>query len=277
MLSWSVLVESLPWKIIFLLIPLDPSSIMRLLSSNSDGTFSLTKFDSSEVPCYAILSHNWGPDSEEVTFQELTSGIERNKSGYKKIRFCGKQAKKDGLSYFWVDTCCIDKSNAIELQTAINSMFEWYKNAAKCYVYLFDVSLPDDDKVKNGSDLDFDSAFRASRWFTRGWTLQELLAPSSVEFFSTNEKRIGDKKSLKNIIHEITGIPVETLQEYKSAKFSVEERISWISKRQTTHQEDMVYALLGIVEIFLPLNYGEGRDNALERLRAEVERCFPSR
>ncbi|KAH8660895.1 kinesin light chain 3 [Tricladium varicosporioides] len=248
---------------------------MRLLSCTGDGTFSLTEFCDSEVPCYAILSHTWGPDGEEVTFQEILSGIKSNKPGYDKIRFCGEQAKRDGLSYFWVDTCCINKSDAIELQTAINSMFRWYKNAAKCYVYLVDVSIAD-DKIKSGPELDYESAFRESRWFTRGWTLQELLAPSLVEFFSADYKRFGDKKCLESLIHEITGIPVKAVQRYDQAKFSFDERVSWVTKRHTKHEEDMVYSLLGIFGVFLPLNYGEGQDNALQRLRDEVEKRFPS-
>jgi hypothetical protein len=180
------------------------------------------------------------------------------------------------LRYFWVDTCCIDKSDAAELQTAINSMFQWYKNAAQCYVYLPDISISDVSVVRDGSDIDFESAFRASRWFTRGWTLQELLAPSSVEFFSADFKRFGDKKSLECLINEITGIPIEVFQGYDLAKFSVKKKVSWVSKRQTKYPEDMIYSLLGLVGVFLHLNYGEGQDNALRRLRDEVERCFPS-
>ena len=113
---------------------------MRLLSTNTDGGFSLTSFTRNNIPSYAILSHTWGADDQELTFQDMINGSGRNKAGYRKIQFCGDQAKKDGLQYFWVDSCCIDKSDAIELQTSINSMFRWYQNAAKCYVYLSDIS-----------------------------------------------------------------------------------------------------------------------------------------
>ncbi len=117
---------------------------MRLLQRSNTGEFSLTKdfVGDDTIPPYAILSHTWGADTEEVTFEDLTDGTGKDKPGYEKIRFCGEQARRDGLQYFWVDTCCIDKANDTELSQAINSMFRWYRNAAKCYVYLSDVSRP---------------------------------------------------------------------------------------------------------------------------------------
>jgi hypothetical protein len=113
---------------------------MRLLHVNADGGISLTTFRSNNTPGYAILSHTWEVDNQEFTFADMTSGVGNSKAGYKKIQFCGDQAQKDALRYFWVDSCCIDKSNSTELSEAINSMFRWYRNAAKCYVYLSDVS-----------------------------------------------------------------------------------------------------------------------------------------
>jgi len=245
---------------------------MRLLERDSTGKLRLTKdLGKDDVPPYAILSHTWGDDDKEVTYKDLSEDTGKSKAGYHKIRFCGEQAARDGLQYFWVDTCCIDKTNAVELQSSINSMFRWYKNARKCYVYLSDTSIPE-DKVGNYSNGDIESVLRAARWFTRGWTLQELLAPSSVEFFSTNYKRIGDKVSLEPLIHEITGIPVEALKGYDLTKFSVEERVSWVAKRETKHEEDIAYSLFGFFGIFLPLLYREGRENAFRRLREEVNR-----
>jgi hypothetical protein len=123
---------------------------MRLLRVERDsaGQLSLTKdFIGDNIPKYAILSHTWGADVEEVIFQDLMNRTGENKSGYKKIDFCRDQAERDGLRYFWVDTCCIDKANSTELAEAINSMFRWYRNAAKCYVYLSDVSTNDLDQV----------------------------------------------------------------------------------------------------------------------------------
>jgi hypothetical protein len=152
---------------------------MRLLQLIGDCNFRLTKFAEDEVPPYAILSHVWGPDGTEVAYKDILDGNKSDKAGYTKLRFCAAQAKEDRLQHFWIDTCCIDKSDAIELQTAINSMFRWYQRAAKCYVFLPDVST---GKHSRSSEPLWESAFRQSRWFTRGWTLQELLAPRSVEF-----------------------------------------------------------------------------------------------
>jgi hypothetical protein len=112
---------------------------MRLLKYEEDGKLTITSFEDAILP-YAILSHTWGADAEEVTFADLAKGNGKHKSGYKKIRFCGEQAQQDRLQYFWVDTCCIDKTDKAELSLAIQSMFRWYQNAATCYVYLSDVS-----------------------------------------------------------------------------------------------------------------------------------------
>lgn len=170
---------------------------MRLLERQSNGGFRLTDDlldkDVSRYP-YAILSHRWGQASEEVTFEDMQKSSGRDKAGYKKIEFCGEQASKDDLKYFWVDSCCIDKKNAVELSEAINSMYRWYSRAARCYVYLSDVSACDEDGHTTQSTLD--GEFRTSEWFLRGWTLQELLAPGFVEFFSLESKRLGDKISL---------------------------------------------------------------------------------
>jgi hypothetical protein len=187
---------------------------MRLLESNSAGQLSLTKdLIGDDIPKYAILSHTWGVDTEEITFKDMMDGTGEDKLGYKKIWFCGEQARRDGLQYFWVDTCCIDKSSSAELQEAITSMFCWYQNADRCYVYLSDISSPTFDTNDELSELPWESAFRKSRWFTRGWTLQELLAPRSVEFFSREGYRLGDKRSLEQHICEITRITVQPFKE----------------------------------------------------------------
>ncbi|RYO93045.1 hypothetical protein DL762_001308 [Monosporascus cannonballus] len=217
---------------------------MRLLKC-SDGQFKLTNDLVHDIPSYAILSHTWGPDTEEVTFRDLVDDTGKDKIGYEKIKFCAEQAKRDGLQYFWVDTCCIDKSNNTELSRAINSMFRWYQNAARCYVYMSGISATGYESSQQ-SGLAWESAFRAHRWFTRGWTLQELLAPTSVEFFTQDGRRLGDKKSLEQQIHEITGIAVPALRGSDLSQFDVEERFKWAEARQTTHEEDWAYCLLGI-------------------------------
>jgi hypothetical protein len=245
---------------------------MRLLERNNDGEFSLTRNFHDHIPQYAILSHTWGADTEEVNFRDLIDGTGKGKDGYRKIRFCGEQASYDGLQYFWVDTCCIDKSNSTELAEAINSMFRWYRNAAKCYVYLSDVSTAKQKRSISLSEFAFESAFRASRWFTRGWTLQELLAPRSVEFFSQEGKLLGDKKSLELLIHEITGIAVSAIHGAPLSQFGVKERLLWAENRQTTREEDKAYSLLGIFDVYMPLIYGEGRHNAFNRLIEEIDK-----
>jgi Heterokaryon incompatibility protein (HET) len=242
---------------------------MRLLRVDEYGEFRLTDDLIDSILPYAILSHTWGEDHEEANFQDLTRGPRNTKPGYRKLRFCAQQAARDGLQHFWVDTCCIDKSNYTEYSEAINSMFRWYSKAAKCYVYLSDVSTNDCDQV-NPPSQSWELAFRNSRWFTRGWTLQELLAPPSVEFFCSSGNRLGDKSSLERQLHEITGIAVRALQGTPLAEFGVDERMSWAKARQTKRDEDRAYSLLGIFNVYMTLIYGEGTENAFHRLQKEI-------
>lgn len=245
---------------------------MRLLTRlPGDDGFKLTTFDDNSAPPYAILSHTWTA-GQEITYKELLAGTGINKSGYAKLRFCGDRARADGLQYFWVDTCCIDKATSIELSTAINSMFRWYRRATKCYVYLSDVSVPNEVTDAEALRISWEQAFRRSWWFTRGWTLQELLAPASVEFFSHEGKRLGSRISLEQEINEITGIPSRALRGQKLNEFSVEERMRWAAGRTTTVMEDKIYCLLGIFGVFLPLIYGEGEDYATMRLKEEIQK-----
>jgi hypothetical protein len=239
---------------------------MRLLQREADGHFSLAEFVGRSIPQYAILSHTWGPDNEEVTFKDLRKGVGKSKVGYQKLVFCSKQAASDGLDFFWVDTCCIDKSSSAELQEAINSMYKWYYKATKCYVYLSDVAT--------ASLSQMDQSFEKSRWFTRGWTLQELLAPTSVAFFSREGDRLGDRDSLMPQITKVTGIPHKALQLHGSplSQFSVEARMSWLGERETKREEDAAYCLLGLFDVHMPLLYGEGREKAFNRLREEINK-----
>lgn len=260
---------------------------MRLLLQDETGEFSLREFGDDKIPPYAILSHTWD-EGEEVTFDNLKHGTGKKKTGYNKIRFCGQQAKLDGLQYFWVDTCCINKENSAELQKAINSMFRWYRNATRCYVYLSDVSIRRKETshwadliwkpftTQEASDplaeYTWEPAFEKSRWFTRGWTLQELLAPASVEFFSYECERLGDKNSLEQMICKITNVPKLALQGASLSRFSNKERFSWIECRQTKVEEDKAYSLLGIFGVELPLRYNEGSANAFKRLEEEIDK-----
>jgi tetratricopeptide (TPR) repeat protein len=236
---------------------------MRLLQVKDGDVFSLVERVGNNIPPYAILSHTWGADEDEVTFRDLVDSTGGTKAGYSKIRFCAQQATKDNLYYIWVDTCCIDKSSSAELSEAINSMFRWYYDAAKCYAYLPDVSTSGFTKI--------DQSFQRSRWFTRGWTLQELVAPRLVEFFSVEGERLGDRASLLQEIHAITGISIQALGGSPLSQFTVNERLSWAHRRQTKREEDAAYCLLGLFDIHLPLLYGEGQKKAFIRLQKEIE------
>jgi ankyrin repeat protein len=244
---------------------------MRLLRLEDSGKLSLVEHVGRDIPPYAILSHTWGADSEEVTFRDLTGGTGLGKVGHRKLTFCGEQARTDNLQYFWVDTCCIDKSSSAELTEAINSMFQWYQNANKCYVYLSDVSVDSSVPSDLPSQRTWKQAFKESRWFTRGWTLQELIAPKSVEFFSAECQQLGTRASLLQEIHDITGVPIQVFQETPLSYFSIDERMSWTEKRKTKREEDAAYCMLGIFNIYMPLIYGEGQTNAFIRLRREIQ------
>ncbi|OTB15097.1 hypothetical protein K445DRAFT_61431, partial [Daldinia sp. EC12] len=218
----------------------------------------LEEFNGESIPPYAILSHTWG--KHEVTFQDLSKWGHKILDGYTKIEGCCRRAAKDGLDYVWIDTCCIDKSSSAELSEGINSMFQWYKRSAVCYVYLSDVSADDDP-------FEVSSEFRRSRWFTRGWTLQELLAPMELVFFDKvwNEIRIG----LLTLLSDITNIPKKALDTGDFSKFCAAARLAWAANRKTTRIEDVAYSLLGLLEVNMPLLYGEG-EKAFLRLQEEI-------
>ncbi|OQV03579.1 WD domain-containing protein [Cladophialophora immunda] len=239
---------------------------MRLLERQPDGDLVQREFTDKDAPPYAILSHTWLENNEEeVTFQDVVDGSGKRKAGWEKIAFCSNRAAADGLRYSWIDTCCINKKIYAELQKAISSMFRWYQRSTKCYVYLSDVSFHD-------TQAPWEQAFQESRWFTRGWTLPELLAPASIEFFSRDAHRLGDMRSLERQIHEITAIPVTALRGKPLYQFSVNDRMRWKESRDTTKEEDLAYSLLGIFDVEMPLEYGEGRVAAFERLRKEIDK-----
>jgi hypothetical protein len=243
---------------------------MWLLSRSDHGGYRLTEFyNEGDVPPYAILSHRClQPDAAEPTFNDLREGLGQEKLGYQKIEFCGEQAERDGIEYFWVDTCCINKESHNEHQYALRSMFHWYRRSEKCYVYLNDVRGSDTPIIPRS----WDSEFYKSSWFTRGWTLQELLAPRSVEFFTYEGARLGSKILLAEQISEITRIPAEALNGRTLSQFSREERFGWSQSRETTIPEDRAYSLLGIFGVDMPIAYGEGAGGAIRRLEEAIER-----
>ncbi|RYO96410.1 hypothetical protein DL765_011600 [Monosporascus sp. GIB2] len=232
---------------------------MRLINVK---TRKLESFIGDGVPPYAILSHTWGKCEEELSFRDIQTGNIK-KAGKIKLKGCCEQAKKDNLGYAWIDTCCIDKTDSVELGEAINSMFRWYRNASICYAYLSDVPSGDDPK-------DPGSRFFASRWFRRGWTLQELLAPKKLHFFDQTWTSIGTKQKMWGSIETITGVPREFLVGWAELyEASVAQRMSWAAQRETTREEDIAYCLLGIFDVTMPMIYGEG-DKAFGRLQEEI-------
>ncbi|KAF8847351.1 HET-domain-containing protein, partial [Acephala macrosclerotiorum] len=258
---------------------------MRLLHTT---TRQLEAFPENQIPRYAILSHTWGTPAEEASFQDLQGGAPgpvdhlilthwTARPGWKKIEGASAQSLKYDCRYLWVDTCCIDKSSSAELQEGINSMFRWYESAEICLAYLSDVSPNHDPGA-------LDSSFRNARWFTRGWTLQELLAPKNLVFFDQDWNVLGTKESLSGIIEDFTDISARYINwaeqyplssgfvgdAYESlSEASVAERMSWAAGRQTTRKEDMAYCLLGLFGIHMPMLYGEG-DRAFAKLQEEI-------
>jgi Heterokaryon incompatibility protein (HET) len=215
-----------------------------------------SKLHAEELKLKAILAKN-PPSQSPIAFPAIHDVSVRGKAGYEKIRYASNQAIVDGFRFLWADTCCIDKTSSAELSEAINSMFQWYQQASICYAYVEDVMLDD---------------FNTSRWFTRGWTLQELLAPSQVYFYGTRWTTLGSKFDLANQISEVTGIDLDTLLSAdRLRKKSIAQRMSWASRRQTTRLEDAAYCLLGIFGVNLPLLYGEG-ENSFIRLQEEIMR-----
>jgi len=267
-----------------------------------------TYFDR-KVPEYAILSHTWGDN--EFTFQDFRDA----KRGWwkrritpwsKKIDGCCAQAASDGIQYVWIDTICINKSSSAELSEAINSMYRWYAEAAVCYVYLSDVrhsSRACEIQAGSGDGAKQVRAWsallepalveqiRRSRWFTRGWTLQELLAPSRSRFFDADWKCVGysgwacgtfktlngqasSAPRLTTLLAEITGIPSKFLLSHSQiTEASIAMRMSWAAGRRTTRIEDTAYCLLGLFGVNIPLLYGEG-EGAFVRLQEEIMKKY---
>ena len=236
---------------------------MRLLHLLPDGGIVPREFTGTDIPPYAILSHTWHVDnSQEVTLRDLEGGVANTKLGHQKIEFCAKQALADGLEYCWVDTCCIDKTSSAELSEAINSMFRWYQQAAICYVYLLDLD-------RDAFEKDF-SCLGACRWFSRGWCLQELLAPKRLHCYSSDWSYIGSKSTLRDLICDITKIDLDVLED-PSLLYTkpIARRMSWAARRITTRPEDMAYSLLGLFDVQMPMLYGEG-SKAFVRLQEEI-------
>jgi len=239
---------------------------MRLLNAQ---TLSLVEFyDQDSTPDYAILSHRW--ETEEVTFQEMAGRPSRTtkaKLGFQKIWQFAQRAKKDRIDWIWVDTCCIDKPSSAELSEAINSMYRWYANSKVCYAFLSDVS-PKPPK-RSDDHASWQQEFEASAWFTRGWTLQELIAPRRLVFVSRQWSTIGTKDDVDLGIEDITGIPQYVLDTQDIFDISLAKRMSWAAGRTTTRVEDAAYCLMGLFDVNMPMLYGEG-ERAFIRLQEAI-------
>lgn len=232
---------------------------MRLVNTS---TLELHESVGSDIPKYAILSHTW--EDGEVLFHDMANLGALHLPGFAKISKLCERARSESLEFAWIDTCCIDKSSSAELSEAINAMYEWYRRASVCYVYLSDISvLAHNDEEK----ADREKKFKDCRWFTRGWTLQELLAPRYVKFFDKDWIHFGSRRSLVPALVSVTGIDATHLERPHWA--SIATRMSWASSRKTTRVEDVAYCLLGLFEINMPLLYGEG-EKAFQRLQHEI-------
>ncbi|CCM05770.1 uncharacterized protein FIBRA_08003 [Fibroporia radiculosa] len=222
---------------------------------------------------YAMFSHRWLSAGLEPTFQDLASPDSdwqgRTGAGYDKLRKFLEKAQVFGCMLAWSDTCCINKTSSAELEEAIRSMFRWYRNSHMCIAYLSQSSSPAD--------------FADEVWFSRGWTLQELLAPPAMKFYGRNwEPLTGDedlewhdkrRDSFLNEITKVTSIPYRDLFNYHPGTDRVHEKMLWASHRRTTKTEDMAYALIGIFDITMPIAYGEGAWAFVRLVEAIMGRC----
>ena len=266
------------YRLVFLTTAGIKISSMRLLHVKE---LRFEEFFDSDIPRYAILSHRWGKD--EVSYQDFLAGRKKDSEGYKKILACceyvmhhvrdeeseeeeeeEEEGPSSSVDWVWIDTCCIDKSSSAELTESINSMYRWYEKAVICYAYLKDVNGAEERNVTL-------NRLRKSEWFSRGWTLQELLAPEELIFLDAEWIEIGDRQSLSHIISQTTGIHQNYMISHFMPEIPVAVKMSWASGRVTSRMEDRAYSLLGIFDINMPLIYGEG-EKAFQRLLLEILR-----
>ena len=242
-----------------------------------DRRAKVLEFGDDEETEYAILSHRW--TDQEVDYNEVVKLAKmdeeerseiRQRDGYRKIVQSCEQAKKDGYKWLWVDTCCIDKRSSAELSEAINSMYRWYENSRICYAYLHDVPGSSFPVVRDQAKYPKSKGW--PEWFTRGWTLQEMIAPKDVQFFNKDWHPIGDKRTLAPTLQTITRVPQQILKEgLSSDRPCVAQIMSWAANRTTTRVEDRAYSLMGLLDVNMPMLYGEGK-KTFHRLQLEIIR-----
>ncbi|KAJ8502012.1 hypothetical protein ONZ45_g11933 [Pleurotus djamor] len=225
---------------------------------------------------YAVLSHRWTDD--ELVFQELRHGLPPCKHE-KFSNFC-RIAQDYGCRYAWVDTVCIDKSSSSELDESIRSMFSWYKHARVCIVY-----LGEGDSGSWGDDS----------WFSRGWTLQELLAPKKLVFFLRDWSRLSPKGQFDIVRREAdvkmsgmdinslrqvawyAGIETDDLISFTPSPKNATKIFNYVARRSTTIPEDISYCLAGLLDVTLPIAYGEGRERSFHRLQVACVESYNDR
>ncbi|KAI0157322.1 HET-domain-containing protein [Xylariaceae sp. FL1272] len=215
-------------------------------------------FDLNGSNKYAILSHRWTYGSDEISYADVLSMDSKVKAkpSYAKLTGACPLARELGYELLWIDTCCINRTDSVELGEAINSMYRWYSKSSVCIVYLQDVN--------EKSDIE------SSEWFTRGWTLQELIAPSDVCFYGSDFQYLGDKASLSDVLMRRTLIPVDVLHNRQRPQaYSIAQRMSWAARRTTTRIEDRAYSLMGLFDVNMPMIYGE-RERAFIRLQEHI-------
>lgn len=253
--------------------PRDFESFKQFLASSSSSKIAMRFLDTHTLQFvpdseahlaenqYAILSHRWGTDKDEVSFEDVLASADSSpadfshRKGFGKLKGFCKVASSKNYRYGWVDTCCINKKDVVELQEAINSMYRWYENSKLCIVYLQDVPQ------KQLTD---------SEWFERGWTLQELIAPGAITFFDREWSPIGTKTNLVLELSRKTRIPEEIINnKIKPFACSVAQRMSWAANRITTREEDRAYSLMGLFDIYMPIIYGQ-RERAFLKLQQEI-------
>ncbi|KAF5590989.1 beta transducin [Fusarium pseudocircinatum] len=267
---------------------------MRLLQTKSHELFEASDIPV-PFPSYAILSHTWISSKDEITYQDMktrTGDIKNNvykQMGWSKLKNYCDRASEDGWEWAWMDTCCIDKTNPADTQEAINAMFRWYQRAGVCYAYLDDVDFakasqmpfPGDTdiaRIVNSSRVALRDEFIGAKWFTRGWTLQELLAPHYLMFVDKEWRHMGTRETWALEIEKASNIEARHLNAFKPTDFtscSIAMRFSWASGRETTVEEDESYSLLGLFGISLPLIYGEGGRQAFNRLQRQLIHVYP--
>ena len=242
-----------------------------------DRQAKVLEFGDDEVTEYAILSHRW--IEQEVDYNEVVELAKmdeedrneiRQRVGYRKVLRSCEQAKEDGYKWLWIDTCCIDKRSSAELSEAINSMYRWYENSRICYAYLHDLPSSSFPIAKDNAGYPKSNGW--PEWFSRGWTLQEMIAPRDLQFFNKDWYPIGDKRTLSPILEDITQVPRHIPEEgLSSNRPCVAQIMSWAADRTTTRVEDRAYSLMGLLDVNMPMLYGEGK-KACHRLQLEIIR-----